>query len=206
MFSWFRSKRKPRPQDDPEIERILRKMENFLTSDAMQNAILPEQVKALVIGGINCDKILSGDGDFGRAPTNPIPVNGPIGQVMYLSRLRTSDKNCPLMFHRVGSVPNGNRAIDMYEVLSTDDRVREYLFLSLYHPRKSMLAPSGHKLAKSHDNSNPMIGVNFTSENFPKELDLRIRDMQRDISLPLPVSEVRMYLYGNKLGPVQRDI
>jgi hypothetical protein len=124
---------------------------------------------------------------------------------MYLSRLRTSDKNKPLMFHRAGSVAVGNGSVDMYEVLSTDTRVREYLYLSLYHPRKSTLTPSGYTLAKKYDNGNPMYGVTFIVNNFPKDLDLRIRYMQRDIGIPLLVNEVRLYLYGNKYGPGMRE-
>ena len=46
-----------------------------------------------------------------------------------------------------------------------------------------------------------MYGVNFFVNNFPADLDVKIRDMQRDLRMPLPVNEVRMYLYGNKIGP-----
>lgn len=201
MFGWFKGKAKQSQAPDPELEKILRKIQNFLESDAMQNATLPDQVKALVVGGINCDKIPGAHGDFGRVPTNPIPVNGPMGQVLYLSRLRTSDTKKPIMFHRAGSTTVGEGSVDMYEVLSTDNRVREYLYLSLYHPRKSTLAPSGYILQKAFDAGNPMFGVNFMVDQFPQELDLRIRDMQRALGMPLPVNDVRMYLYGNKIGP-----
>jgi hypothetical protein len=199
MFKWFRSKQKQR--DDLEIERIFRKIDSFLESDAVQNTSLPDQLKQLVANGINCDQIPGATGEFGRTPTNPIPVNGPIGQILYLSRLRTADTNHPVMFHRISSVPVGNGNVDMYEVLSTDERCREYLFLSLYHPRKSSLAPRGYKLAKKYHRENPIYGVNFTVEKFPQALDIKIRELQATVIASLPLNNVRVYLYGNKHGP-----
>jgi hypothetical protein len=71
---------------------------------------------------------------------------GPLGEVIYLSRLRAA-AGSPVMFHRVRAEEGATRPVDVYEVLSLDGRVREALFLSMYHPRKSRKVPSGYTYA-----------------------------------------------------------
>ncbi len=198
MFRWGRKK----SQDDlsPEVKQIFEKIGRLFESEALQNSLLPEPLKAVVLNGQNCDKIPGGRGEFGRDPTNPIPANGPIGQILYLSQLRTARSNSPIMFHRVSSTRVGNADVDMYEVLSIDESMREYLYLSLYHPRKSRLCPEGYKVDRKVDFGNPIYGVNFLVRNFPRELDLRIREWQmRTLGFPFSMNEVRKYLNGSVL-------
>jgi hypothetical protein len=104
------------------------------------------------------------------------------------------------MFHRAGSAPVGEITVDMYEVLSIDESVREYLYLSLYHPRKSRLCPRGYRIERKVDFGNPIYGVNFLVSNFPHALDLRIREWQMQLGVPLSLNEIRKYLHGNKFG------
>ncbi len=54
------------------------------------------------IAGLDCDEIPDSYGEFGRTPTNPIPVNGPKGEMLYFQNIRTND-NKPLLFHRLTS-------------------------------------------------------------------------------------------------------
>src|SRR5262245_41796574 len=49
------------------------------------------------------DKDPKGTGAFGLVETNPIPTNGPIGQIAYLSKLETNAGQ-RLLFHRLGSI------------------------------------------------------------------------------------------------------
>ena len=195
MFGW--GKKKPQADLGPEVKKIFEKISRFIESEADQNSRLQEPLKSLVLGGLNCDKIPGGHGDFGRDPTNPIPVNGSFGQILYLSQLRTAS-NSPVMFHRVGSTPLGDAEVDMYEVLSIDETVREYLWLSLYHPRKSRICPAGYGIERKIDFGNPIYGVNFLVSNFPRHLDMRIREWQMGtIGFPFSINEVRKYLYGS---------
>ena len=91
----------------------------------------------------------------------------------------------------------------MYEVLSIDESVREHLYLSFYHPRRSRLYPAGYKIERKVDFGNPIYGVNFLVKNFPRELDLRIREWQmRTLGFPFSINEVRKYLNGSVLPNV----
>jgi hypothetical protein len=106
---------------------------NFIWQDERaQIGGLPEPLRAKLSSGVACDEVEGAIGDFGRAVRNPIPVNGPLGELIYLSNLRTM-KSQKIMFHRLGSLGG----IDAYEVVSLDGEVWDILFLDLYHPRKS---------------------------------------------------------------------
>lgn len=155
MFGWGK-KRKQQDDLGPEVKQIFEKIRRLFDSEAFQNSLLPEPMRAVVLKGLNCDKIPGGQGDFGRDPTNPIPVNGPLGQILYLSQLQTARSNSPIMFHRVSSTSVGNAEVDMYEVLSIDETVREYLYLSFYHPRRSRLCPTGYRIERTVDFGNPI--------------------------------------------------
>lgn len=84
------------------------------------------------------DRAPNGRGPFGFAETNPIPVNGPIGQLAYLSKLvtRTGER---LLFHRIGAIDT----IDVFEAVTFSGSEWFILFTDLYHPRQSRLAPEG---------------------------------------------------------------
>lgn len=108
-----------------------------------------EQEKALGFMGRlglapECDELPGAKGPFGYCPTNPIPVNGPAGEVLYLNRLR-APSGVGFMFHRRGSVqePSIPHPLDHYEVLAVDGTSRLDLYFSPYHPRRSQKVPEG---------------------------------------------------------------
>src|SRR5262245_38820082 len=100
----------------PEVDAIFKRLANFLESEDEQNIGLPGPFRSLVVSGINCDEVPRAVGEFGRAPSNPIPANGPFGQIIYLSHLRTA-AGSPVMFHRVRAEDGPAGAVDVYEVL-----------------------------------------------------------------------------------------
>jgi hypothetical protein len=175
----------------PEVDAIFKKLDSFLSNDDEQNKRLPKSFQGLIVGGVACDELPNAMGEFGRTATNPIPTNGPLGEVLYLSKLRTVDDS-PVMFHRVRSEKSASNTVDVYEVLSLDGKNREILYLSMCHPRKSRKTPSGYTFASTYDPSNFPYGVNFLVPNFPQELDTHIRKWQTEIlGIPLPVTRVR---------------
>lgn len=114
-----------------DVKAIFDKLQNLLEDDAVQNARLPEPLRSELAHGLACDALPGGSGEFGLTPTNPIPVNGPTGEVLYLSKLRTDpgwkgqfSAGRPVMFHRVRSEDGLTGPVDVYEVLSVDRRVR----------------------------------------------------------------------------------
>lgn len=193
----------------PEVKAIFDKLLHHLESDAAQNERLPEPFRSEVNNGISCDALPGGTGEFGMNPTNPIPVNGPTGEVLYLSRLRTDpglkglwSAGQPVMFHRLRSEDGPIGAVDVYEILSLDRRVRKTLYLSMYHPRKSRRAPRGFTLARKLDNDNFTYGVNHFVMGFPAKLDAHIRNWHMEkLGIPLPVQQVRKAVNGSPMTP-----
>jgi hypothetical protein len=106
------------------------------------------------------------------------------------------------MFHRARAEEGAAGAVDVYEVLSLDGKVRELLFLSMYHPRKSRRTPRGYKLVAKLDNDNFTYGVNHIVANFPDKLDAHIRKWQMEmLGIPLPVKRVREAINGSAFHP-----
>jgi len=192
----------------PEVEAIFERIVKLFDSDDEQNKLYPEPIRSTIIQGLSCDELPGGKGDFGRTPSNPIPTNGPLGQVIYLSKLRTvgprnwlglRTRGSPVMFHRVWSEEGPTGPVDAYKVRSLDGAVEEVLYLSMYHPRKSKKSPSGYILEPKLDSDNWLYGVNHAVPNFPQKLDAYIRKWQMEmLGVPLPVSRVRKAINGSE--------
>ncbi len=133
---------------------------------------------ALCADGEDCDTISGAKGRFG-SEDNPIPVNGSIGELKYLAKLRGRSGEA-VMFHRVGSfqskvVPH---PIDGYEVVCMDGTQWGHLFFDMYHPRRSNLAPEGYTLVpydpRKKADSPFGFGVNGIVAEFPHQLPAAI--------------------------------
>ncbi len=130
-------------------------------SQAHQDASREEQVKELeeapetlrtqIMAGEDCDQLASASGEFGRAPTNPVPVNSIVGEFKYLNRLRCSCGS-GLIFHRLGSLTvdgiPGN--VDVFESVCLQGKHWDILCLHLYHPRRSTFLPQGYSFSDFH--------------------------------------------------------
>lgn len=122
--------------------------------------------------GLNCDVTPNGSGPFGCL-SNPIPVNGPTGEIKYLSKMR-SISGSPVFFHRIGSFGSTatDDSVDGYEIVSTDGTNWNRLYFDMYHPRRSNFAPAGYVISpyKPSLGEDPLLGfgVNFRVHDFPK--------------------------------------
>lgn len=105
------------------------------------------------------DRDPNGSGPFGFVDSNPIPVNGPVGELAYLSRLETAAGQ-RLLFHRLGSIGT----VDAFEAVTFDGREWFILFADFYHPKKSRLAPEGFHFTKELAQFS---GFTTFCENFP---------------------------------------
>ncbi len=114
-------------------------LHRFLNDEHAQNNQLPESYRSEIQGGLDCDEISGASGEFGRSFQNPVPVNGPVGEILYLSNLRMKDRT-PIMFHRIGS-KNG---ADAFETVSLDGKVWDVLFLHPISPEK--ISASTHRV------------------------------------------------------------
>lgn len=173
---------------DPEIDRMFQRLEAFLKSDALQNEALPKAIQAMLHKGSSVDKIEGATGDFGRCLTNPIPVNGAIGQVIYLSSLVKQKEF--IFFHRLGSI----RGIDVFETVTSDGDYWDILYLDMYHPRKSKLAPRGYDFhAAPHGTM--IYGTTEAVEPFPSKIGEEISAWTHSmLGIPLVSPEIKIAL------------
>jgi hypothetical protein len=102
-----------------------------------QNRVLQPLVFPMLERGLACDQVPDGHGAFGSF-TNPVPVNGPFGELTYLSKLRDA-KGQRLFFQRTSS----NNGLDHFDLFAADMNDTHELWLDMYHPRRSRLAPPG---------------------------------------------------------------
>lgn len=123
---------------DKDIAAVFSKISRILDDEEFQIGMLPEPVQALIRSKAPCDERPGATGDFGMSAGNPIPVNGPIGQLAYLSKLRTKGGE-GLFFHRIGAVGS----IDVFEAVSMSGTEWFIFFLDMYYPRRSRKAPIG---------------------------------------------------------------
>ena len=148
---------------------------------------MPEPYRSQVLRGADCDEIAGAVGEFGRDPRNPIPVNGPLGELTYLSNLHTVNSQL-IMFHRIGSTSN----VDIYETVSLDGAIWDILFLHPFHPRKSQRPPSGYRIVASTERNSFLLGVNDFVAAFPDRLSDAIADMsERIFKVRVRPSQVR---------------
>lgn len=91
----------------------------------------------------DCDSVPGASGQFGSL-SNPIPVNGALGEIKYLEKLR-GRSGFALFFHRIGSTssPVCKQAVDIYETVCMDASQWAILHFDMYHTRRSNLAPDG---------------------------------------------------------------
>lgn len=135
-----------------------------------------------ILNGADCDEVPGGQGPLGSLG-NPIPVNGLIGEIKYLGKLRGKTENA-LMFHRLGSVgsPAIKDPVDVYEVVCLDGTQWNKLHFDCYHPRRSNLAPPGYALVPYNKDLGMDMPFAFgVNEHVP------------DFPFGLPEAIVRMY-------------
>jgi hypothetical protein len=149
----------------PEVETIFKKLDRLMDDEKAQIDGLPDSFRSEVLSGADCDEIAGATGEFGRDPQNPIPVNGPLGEMIYLSSLRTVTSQ-KIMFHRLGSIRN----VDAFETVSFDGAVWDIFFFDLYHPRKSRRAPTAYRIAAGAERDRFLLGANEFVASFPDQL------------------------------------
>lgn len=167
---------------DPEIQAAIAKIKMIQDDEHAQNMMLNDYMLAEIAKNPECDVIPGSEGRFGFSPSNPIPVNGAIGELAYLSKLRTLNGE-RLFFHRIGSVGN---ATDMFEAVTFSGSEWFVLYLKMYFPRRSRQAPEGFNLSVE-----PCSFTGFT---------------QRCANFPLDFVEVKVANAGNGLNAAYAPI
>jgi len=139
LNSWFGQE-----ADRTKTEKMYTEALALFNSPEKQNEQLPQSLKNRVTGGEDCDVVTGATGPFGHAVTNPIPVNGPFGEITYLSRLRLRATGSMVFFHKYKTIGH----VDVFELVNVSGQFVDYLYLDMYHPRISRLYPEGYTLEK----------------------------------------------------------
>ena len=169
--------RKHSPTLSPEVQAVFQKIDRLLNDEHEQNLRYPAPLQTRILNNPPVDVIPHSSGAFGFASTNPIPVNGILGELFYLSCLY-SDMAEGVVFHRLGSVDE----IDMFEILSVGSGRWDILFMNMYYPRKSVLAPKGFTLKKREQSQIRFLrGTNERLSEFPRNLHSAVRDASNDL-------------------------
>lgn len=160
-MTWLRRLLGGGERPSSEMTKVFEKMRRLLDDDDAQIEMLGEPIRGRIRSGANCDEIPGATGRFGYDSSNPIPVNDPIGELSYLSKLRTL-KGQRLLFHRIGSADTR----DIFEAVDFSGNEWFVLYLDMYHSRKSRHAPAGLNFS-----SEPSQFSGFTSKlrNFPDD-------------------------------------
>jgi hypothetical protein len=95
------------------LREALAHIHRILDDEMFQLELVHPAMKAMLESSPAYDKDPNGSGPFGFTETNPIPVNGPIGQLAYLSRLETQSGQ-RILFHRLGAIGT----VDVFEAVS----------------------------------------------------------------------------------------
>jgi hypothetical protein len=150
----------------------------FVDDEEYQNSLLDPPIRQLSLLGAPVDQLPNGHGAFGTSLRNPIPVNGAMGELAYLSKLRT-EAGERLLFHRLGSVDD----IDVFEAVTWNGNDWHIFYLDMYHPRRSRKAPAGFILGEGPSHFGGF--SQFCCKNFPLDfLEYRARlAVKRDFDL-----------------------
>ena len=130
-------------KEDKALREAFEQIRRILEDEQFQLDMIHPAMKSMIETCPAYDKDPNGTGPFGLSETNPIPVNGPIGQLAYLSKLETA-KGERILFHRIGAV----NTIDVFEAVTFSGSEWFILFVDLYHPRRSRLTPEGFRFTQ----------------------------------------------------------
>ena len=168
----FKKKRKPQSIDsihEPIEQQIadVKKLDPFIAS--------------IILQGESCDCLKGATGPFGSI-SNPIPVNGAIGEIKYLGKLRGKTGHA-VFFHRICSLDSeiANHRIDKFELVCMDGTQWNNLYFDIYHPRRSNLVPDGYILTPYNNDLKMDIpyayGTNEFVGNFPYDLPKKLEEL-----------------------------
>lgn len=153
----------------------------IFNSPELQNQALSGELADKVRHGEDCDVLPGAYGRFGHDATNPIPVNGPSGEFVYLSRLRLRRTGSMVFFHKAGQVGN----LDVFELTNVSGKFVDRLYVDMYHPRCSRRYPDGYTLEREAVFPR---GVTTTLADFPKGLYKAIKK-EAKLRLGIDVAE-----------------
>jgi hypothetical protein len=163
-------------EEDKALREAFEQIRRILEDEKFQLDMIHPVMKEMIETRPAYDKDPNGTGPFGFTETNPIPVNGPIGQLAYLSRLET-ERGERILFHRIGAVDT----IDVFEAVAFSGSEWFILFVDLYHPRRSRLTPDGFRFT---DEVGQFSGFHKFCTDFPYDF-VEMKQSERESGLSM---------------------
>ncbi len=161
-------------KEQKALQEAFGQIRRIMEDEEFQLEMLHPAMKEMIKSSPAYDRDPNGSGPFGFSATNPIPVNGPIGQLAYLSKLETN-KEERVLFHRIGAI----NTIDVFEAVTFSGSEWFIFFTDLYHPRRSRLTPEGFRFT----NDVPQFcGFHKFCQNFPYDF-IEMKSTERESGL-----------------------
>lgn len=129
-------------EGEKQLREMTQKIWQIIDDEKFQNSLVSDLRAEKIKNGASIDQLPNGIGEFGLEEGNPIPVNGAIGELAYLSRLETAQGE-RLLFHRIGAI----NMIDVFEAVTYSGSAWFLFYMDIYHPRRSRKAPLGFRIA-----------------------------------------------------------
>ncbi len=182
MFGLF-GKKKKRTDFPPEVARAFENIIRRVRSEEEQNSMLPPFLAERIRANPKVNRVPGSTGEFGLEVSNPIPVNGFFGEVVYLSALAVEGAN-HVYAHRLGSIGE----VDVFEVVGSNGEGWSILYFNYYFPSKSNELPRGFQASRDFEQMPFFYATLMQVENFPKDL-------------PEAIAETAIGLCGGPLRP-----
>ncbi|RLA43041.1 MAG: hypothetical protein DRR42_22405 [Gammaproteobacteria bacterium] len=178
-------------KEDKALREVFEKIRRILEDEELQLEMINPAMKAMIESRPAYDRDPNGTGPFGFSEANPIPVNGPIGQLAYLSKLET-DRGERILFHRIGAVDT----IDVFEAVTFSGSEWFILFVDLYHPRRSRLTPDGFRFTQE---VGQFSGFHKFCTNFPYDfVEMKQSESESGLSMAyIAISKVDEHIRQN---------
>lgn len=163
-------------KEDKALREALEYVRRILEDEKFQLDMIHPAMKTLIEARPAYDRDPNGTGPFGFSEANPIPVNGPVGELAYLSKLET-ERGERILFHRIGAVDT----IDVFEAVTFSGSEWFILFVDFYHPRRSRLTPEGFHFTQE---VGQFTGFHKYCKNFPYDfIEMKQTEMESGLSM-----------------------
>jgi hypothetical protein len=188
-----------RSKEDKALKELFEHIRRIIEDEQYQNQLLHPMIKEQIERAQAYDRDPNGTGPFGFSEDNPIPVNGTLGELSYLSRLETV-KGERIIFHRIGAV----KTIDAFEAVTFSGNEWFIFFLDFYHPRRSRITPDGFVFTKEVPQFS---GFHKFCSNFPYDfIEKRHAEAEKDSGIGLAYIAVSKISQQIERGLYQRTL
>ena len=161
-------------KEDKALKQVFEQIRRILEDEQFQLEMMHPKMREIIETRPSYDRDPNGSGPFGFSETNPIPVNGPIGELAYLSKLETI-RGERVLFHRIGAID----AIDVFEAVTFSGSEWFILFVDFYHPRRSRATPDGFRFTQE---VGQFSGFHKLCQNFPYDF-VEMKQSERESGL-----------------------